>query len=1581
MRAWPGRPGPLGATFDGIGTNFAVFSEVAERVEVCVFDDDGNEMRVELPGARRARLARLPARPRRAGRATGSGSTARRSPPQPLQPAQAAARPLRPGHRRRRRLGPGGVRLPVRRARRQRRRPTAPPFVPKCVVVNPYFDWEGDRRPRTPWHETVIYEVHVKGATCSTPTSTRGAARHLRRPRPPRVRRAPRRRSASPRSSCCPSTTSSTTPTCVERGLRNYWGYNTIGYFAPHYGLRPPAARRRAGAGVQAMVRTLHEAGIEVILDVVYNHTAEGNHLGPTLSFKGIDNAAYYRLVADDPPLLHGLHRHRQHAEHAAPARAAAGHGQPALLGDRDARRRVPLRPRLHAGPRASTRSTGCPPSSTSIQQDPVVSQVKLIAEPWDVGEGGYQVGNFPPVWAEWNGRYRDSVRDVWRGAEGTLGEFAYRLTGSSDLYETERPAAVRLASTSSPPTTGSPCDDLVSLRRQAQRGQRRGQPRRHRRQPVVELRRRGPDRRPRDQRAAGPPAAQPAGHAAALPGRADARGRRRDRPHPGRQQQRVLPGQRDLLARLEHRRRTTCCRHPRADRVPPRAPHVPPPPLLPGPAHPRRRHRGPRSGSGPTGTRWATTSGTRATPSSARACTSTAHHVDIDERGQDVNDDDVLLFVNAHHDPLDVHRPRAGARPTAGRWPSTPTAPMPWAPVRRSPDPAITAEGRSVLVAPASRARRLTRSSPCIPPSPPTACSSRPSRASTRSPSSSTYLADLGVSHLYLSPVAEAVAGSQHGYDVTDPARVRAELGGEEGLRRLAAGAAERRPRPPGRHRARTTWPPTRPTPGGGTCSAMGRAAHHAATSTSTGTHPTGASGASSCSACSTTTTAGCSARGDLRLELDGAGTAAVVRWPGGCLPVAPRVLGPLVARAAASLGDARLAFTGRALARCVGRDPDVADDADAALDLLAEALAGPSPRRRPAAGPWRPSSRRSTAPQRPRRRPPTPSTGCSCAGSAAPTSSTTAASSTSRHLVGVRVEDPAVFADAHDLFLRLHREGVVDGFRVDHVDGLADPGGYLRRLRDAGPRRLDRGREDPPRRRGPAPVADRGHHGVRRPGPGQRPGHRSRPASRSSPSAWRERSPARSRAWPTPAPRPAATCSTPPSTPRWPAARPCSSWLARHRPTTATSPGGSSPPPCAPRRSSAPTYRSYVVADEPATAADVAVVDDTLDAAADLDPSVDPDLWSFLRACCSGRVPGAAARAGHPLPAAHRPGGGQGRRGHAGVPLDGARLGRRGGRGGRRALPHPRRPAPLGPGGPRPLAVGPGLHDHPRHQALRGRARPPRRGLPGPGAAPRAVRRARPAPRRRRRRLRPALAPPADRGGGAPHRRRPAGRLRPEGGARGQGGHLVDRGRRRGRGRHRGLRRGRWPTIPPPPPPSPAWPIGGPTPGSTSRSSRRRSPSPCPACPTSTRGRSCSTSASSTPTTAPPVDFGPAPRGCSPPATTPSWPWSTPSSPCDAAAPHASPPDPTAPTTRSPPPTTSWPTDRGDHVVVVAARFAWARRQDSFDASRPLTLPDGTFVDVLSGRSVPGGATTVGDVLGGAAVVVLERTPEEAA
>jgi isoamylase len=434
METWPGTPYPLGATFDGAGTNFAVFSETASRVELCLFDSRGRETRVDLPEVDafvwHGYLPRVTPGQRYGFRAHG-----------PYEP-QA-------GHR----CNPAKLLLdPYAKAvdgqidwdeslfnykfayPDDRNDLDSAPHMMKSVVINPYFDWQNDRHPRTPYHETVIYEAHVKGLTIShpkIPREIRGTYAGLGHP----VMIDHLRKLGVTAVELMPVHQFVQDHHLQQRGLANYWGYNTIGFFAPHNAYSSTGQAGEQVLEFKSMVRSLHDAGIEVILDVVYNHTAEGNHLGPTLCFRGLDNAAYYRLVDGDP-------RHYYDT---------TGTGNTLLMRHPHVLQLImdslrywvidmhvdgfrfdlasTLARQFHEVDRLSA-------FFDLVQQDPVVSQVKLIAEPWDVGDGGYQVGNFPPLWTEWNGKYRDTVRDFWRGEPATLGEFASRLTGSSDLYK-----------------------------------------------------------------------------------------------------------------------------------------------------------------------------------------------------------------------------------------------------------------------------------------------------------------------------------------------------------------------------------------------------------------------------------------------------------------------------------------------------------------------------------------------------------------------------------------------------------------------------------------------------------------------------------------------------------------------------------------------------------------------------------------------------------------------------------------------------------------------------------------------------------------------------------------------------------------------------------------------------------------------------------------------------------------------------------------------------------------------------------------------------------------------------------------
>jgi len=442
VQTWPGSTYPLGATFDGNGTNFALFSEGAERVELCLFSEDGEETRVEIIEVDafvwHAYLPQIGPGQRYGYRVHGPHDPAnglRFNPNKLLLDPYAKAvsgevewgQPVF-GYQ----FGDPDTRNDEDSAAHQM----------MGVVVNPFFDWAGDRQPKTPYASSFIYEGHVKGLTQlhpDIPEEIRGTYSgighpamidHLQRLGVTAIELMPVHQFVND-------------STLQEKGLSNYWGYNTIAFFAPQ---NTYASTDDLGNQVQefkAMVKSLHAAGIEVILDVVYNHTAEGNHMGPTLSMRGIDNAAYYRLEDDDK---------RYYTDYTGTGNSLnVGHPHTLQL-IMDSLRYWVLE--MHVdGFRFDLAATlarefydvdRLATFFELVQQDPVVSQVKLIAEPWDIGPGGYQVGNFPPQWTEWNGKYRDTVRDFWRGEPQALGEFASRLTGSADLYEhsARRPVA-----------------------------------------------------------------------------------------------------------------------------------------------------------------------------------------------------------------------------------------------------------------------------------------------------------------------------------------------------------------------------------------------------------------------------------------------------------------------------------------------------------------------------------------------------------------------------------------------------------------------------------------------------------------------------------------------------------------------------------------------------------------------------------------------------------------------------------------------------------------------------------------------------------------------------------------------------------------------------------------------------------------------------------------------------------------------------------------------------------------------------------------------------------------------------------
>ena len=431
---WPGRPYPLGASWDGEGVNFALFSESAQKVELCLFDQFGRReihrvlLREQtdqvwhcyLPEARPGLLygyrVHGPYEPTKGFRFNRNKLL--------LDPYAKQIQNSLKWHD-----SHFGYRVGHRNEDLSFDRRDSAPGMLKAVVVDPAFTWGADRPPHTPWHRTIIYEVHVKGFTIrhpEVPAGLRGTYAalatapvidHLTQLGVTAVELMPVHTFVDDRH-------------LIERGLRNYWGYNSIGFFAPE----PRYCATGTINDFKTMVKTLHSARIEVILDVVYNHTAEGNHLGPTLSFRGIDNPAYYRLVPDDP---------RYYMDYTGTGNTLNMRHPRVLQLIMDSLRywvlemhvdgfrfdlAATLARELHEVDRLGA-------FLDIIHQDPILSQVKLIAEPWDLGEGGYQVGKFPVGWAEWNDKYRDVVRSYWKGDGGLIGELAYRITGSSDLY------------------------------------------------------------------------------------------------------------------------------------------------------------------------------------------------------------------------------------------------------------------------------------------------------------------------------------------------------------------------------------------------------------------------------------------------------------------------------------------------------------------------------------------------------------------------------------------------------------------------------------------------------------------------------------------------------------------------------------------------------------------------------------------------------------------------------------------------------------------------------------------------------------------------------------------------------------------------------------------------------------------------------------------------------------------------------------------------------------------------------------------------------------------------------------------
>jgi len=437
---WPGRPFPLGATWDGHGTNFALFSENAADVTLRLFDGDGREEQIPVV-ERTAHIWHCYLPGIHAGQCYGyrvdgayDPSDGHRFNPSKLliDPyAKAIEGPVRWDAANVLPYTPDGT----EHADLEPDDEDDAEAIPKSIVVDEGFDWEGDTPPRRPWNETVIYETHVKGYTMLHPAvredlrgtyaglASEEALGYLRRLGVTAVELLPIHHIADE-------------SFLHERGLTNYWGYSSIGYLAPHAAYAATGTAGEQLREFKGMVKALHRAGIEVILDVVYNHTAEGNHLGPMLSFKGVDNESYYRLMPDD---------RRYYMDFTGTGNSLNVVHPSVLRLIMDSLRywviechvdgfrfdlASALARELYDVDRLSA-------FFDVIHQDPVLSQVKLIAEPWDVGPGGYQVGNFPVLWSEWNGIYRDVVRDFWRG-QASVGEFASRFTGSSDLYESD---------------------------------------------------------------------------------------------------------------------------------------------------------------------------------------------------------------------------------------------------------------------------------------------------------------------------------------------------------------------------------------------------------------------------------------------------------------------------------------------------------------------------------------------------------------------------------------------------------------------------------------------------------------------------------------------------------------------------------------------------------------------------------------------------------------------------------------------------------------------------------------------------------------------------------------------------------------------------------------------------------------------------------------------------------------------------------------------------------------------------------------------------------------------------------------
>ncbi|MEO6953834.1 MAG: glycogen debranching protein GlgX [Polyangia bacterium] len=458
---WPGDPYPLGANYDGAGTNFSLYSELATRVDLCLLGEGGEEECIALPETTaycwHAYLPRVSPGQRYGYRVHGPWHPAAG---QRCTPSKLLIDPYAKAIDGDVKWDESVFTYKFGDAAMQLNPADSGPSIPHSVVTNPFFDWSKDQALQTPWHETIIYELHVKGFTRlmkEVPEELRGtyaglghpaAIRYLKKLGITAVELMPIHHFVHDHH-------------LVQQGRTNYWGYNTIGFFAPYSGYSAGGSRGEQVQEFKQMVKKLHQAGIEVILDVVYNHSAEGNEMGPTLSMKGIDNPSYYRLMPDEK---------QYYKDYTGTGNTFNMRNAHVLGLMMDSLRywttemhvdgfrfdlAATLAREFHDVDRLST-------FFDLIHQDPICRSVKLIAEPWDLGEGGYQVGNFPPLWTEWNGKFRDTVRDFWRGEERSMPEMASRLTGSSDLYQSNgrRPyASINLVTAHD----GFTLNDLVS--------------------------------------------------------------------------------------------------------------------------------------------------------------------------------------------------------------------------------------------------------------------------------------------------------------------------------------------------------------------------------------------------------------------------------------------------------------------------------------------------------------------------------------------------------------------------------------------------------------------------------------------------------------------------------------------------------------------------------------------------------------------------------------------------------------------------------------------------------------------------------------------------------------------------------------------------------------------------------------------------------------------------------------------------------------------------------------------------------------------------------------------------------------